>query len=71
MVGWLASRRANWSAMRAANAIGDDAIQSKSRGRVLPHTFTHGTSAQRENWFRRGYDQQRVAACDTFGTDRL
>ncbi len=52
--------------MRAAQAIGDDALQRKSQGRVVPDSFTHGTSAQRERWLRTGLDRGDPAACDTF-----
>lgn len=58
-------------AMNAAKRIGDDALQ-RSAGRVpQPHTFTHGTSEQRQRWFARGFDTGDVSQCDTFGTDRL
>jgi predicted metalloprotease len=53
-------------AMRAANAIGDDAIQMKMRGRVVPHSFTHGTSAQRTRWFNKGLESGRIEDGDTF-----
>ena len=53
-------------AMRAANAIGDDAIQMKTRGRVVPHSFTHGTSAQRMRWFNKGLQSGRLEEGDTF-----
>lgn len=53
-------------AMRAANQIGDDAIQSRTQGRVLPHAFTHGTSEQRMRWFRRGLESGRIEDGDTF-----
>jgi predicted metalloprotease len=53
-------------AMRAANAIGDDAIQMKMRGRVVPHSFTHGTSAQRMRWFNKGLQSGRIEEGDTF-----
>ncbi|MGB5689007.1 MAG: neutral zinc metallopeptidase [Woeseiaceae bacterium] len=53
-------------AMRAANQIGDDAIQSRTQGRVTPHAFTHGTSEQRMRWFRRGLDSGRIEDGDTF-----
>lgn len=53
-------------AMRAANAIGDDAIQGKTQGRALPHTFTHGTSEQRMRWFGRGLESGRLDGGDTF-----
>ncbi len=53
-------------AMRAANQIGDDAIQSRTRGRVTPHAFTHGTSEQRMRWFRKGLESGRIEDGDTF-----
>lgn len=53
-------------AMRAANAIGDDAIQKQSQGRVVPHSFTHGTSAQRMRWFNKGLASGRIEDGDTF-----
>jgi uncharacterized protein len=52
--------------LRAAAAIGDDTLQKRARGHVQPESFTHGSSAQRVQWFRRGFDQGRVEACDTF-----
>jgi predicted metalloprotease len=60
-------------AMRAANAIGDDAIQSKTQGKVIPHTFTHGTSEQRTRWFNRGLQSGTLDGGDTFSVsyDRL
>ncbi len=53
-------------AFRAANQIGDDAIQARTQGRVVPHTFTHGTSEQRMQWFERGLDSGRIEDGDTF-----
>jgi predicted metalloprotease len=53
-------------AMRAANAIGDDAIQGRTRGKVVPHTFTHGTSEQRMRWFKKGLESGRIEDGDTF-----
>lgn len=53
-------------ALRAANQIGDDAIQQRTQGRVVPHAFTHGTSEQRMRWFRRGYNTATLAGADTF-----
>lgn len=53
-------------AMRAANAIGDDAIQKKTQGRVVPHSFTHGTSAQRMRWFNKGLQSGKIEGGDTF-----
>ena len=52
--------------MRAANQIGDDAIQARTQGRVVPHAFTHGTSEQRMRWFRRGLESGRIEDGDTF-----
>lgn len=53
-------------AMHAANAIGDDAIQKKMQGRVVPHSFTHGTSAQRMKWFNHGLASGTIDGGDTF-----
>jgi len=53
-------------AVRAANAIGDDAIQGRMQGRVVPHTFTHGTSEQRMRWFDKGLRSGRLEDGDTF-----
>jgi predicted metalloprotease len=53
-------------AMRAANQIGDDAIQRRTQGRVVPHAFTHGSSEQRMRWFERGLDSGRIEDGDTF-----
>ena len=54
-------------ALRAAAAIGDDRLQKMGTGRVMPDKFTHGTSAQRVQWFTRGFESGDPAACDTFG----
>jgi predicted metalloprotease len=51
-----------------AAAIGDDTLQQQSGQQVNPDAFTHGTSAQRQQWFRTGYDSGDPKACDTFGT---
>jgi len=55
-------------ALRAAAAIGDDRLQREATGRVMPDRFTHGTSAQRVAWFKRGMESGDPRACDTFGT---
>jgi predicted metalloprotease len=58
-------------AVNAAHQIGDDTLQ-KNAGQVpMPHTFTHGTSAQRANWFIRGYKSGDLDQCDTFNANRL
>jgi predicted metalloprotease len=54
------------TALRAASAIGDDRLQRMATGHVSPETFTHGSSAQRVHWFKRGLEQGNVAACNTF-----
>lgn len=56
-------------ALAAATAIGDDRLQKQSQGRVVPESFTHGTSAQRVGWFRRGLDSGRTQDCDTFAAN--
>ena len=57
-------------ALRTAQAIGDDRLQQQSAGRVVPDSFTHGTSQQRYTWFKRGYDSGDPNTCDTFGSTR-
>ena len=52
--------------MKAAHAIGDDTLQQEAQGRVVPDSFTHGTSAQRMEWLKRGLDTADPAQCDTF-----
>ncbi|KAF0804288.1 YpfJ-like protein [Alcanivorax xiamenensis] len=53
-------------ALAAANAIGDDTLQEQAGRAVVPDSFTHGSSAQRVEWFRRGFDSGDISACDTF-----
>ncbi|MGY4108048.1 KPN_02809 family neutral zinc metallopeptidase [Aeromonas encheleia] len=53
-------------ALNAAQAIGDDRLQQRGQGRVVPDSFTHGSSAQRLAWFKRGFDSGKPASCDTF-----
>jgi predicted metalloprotease len=59
------------SALNAASAIGDDALQRQSRGEVVPDSFTHGTSAQRVRWFKRGLETGSVEQCNTFEARQL
>lgn len=58
-------------ALRAAEAIGDDTLQRQAQGRVVPDSFTHGTSEQRMRWFMAGYEAGSVEACDTFRARQL
>jgi uncharacterized protein len=59
------------SAMNAAAKIGDDALQRNAGRAVVPESFTHGTSAQRQHWFQAGYQTGSVKACDTFAARDL
>lgn len=58
-------------AMNAANAIGDDRLQKQSTGRVVPDSFTHGTSAQRMRWFKKGFETGDLSQGDTFSASSL
>ncbi|MCP5075838.1 MAG: hypothetical protein GY947_21430 [Rhodobacteraceae bacterium] len=58
-------------ALNAARQIGDDTLQRNAGQRPMPHTFTHGTSEQRQSWFQRGYDSARIDQCDTFSVSDL
>ncbi len=55
------------SGLQAAAAVGDDTLQKRMQGTVVPDSFTHGTSAQRVRWFQQGYQAGKIDACDTFG----
>ncbi|MGH7322804.1 MAG: KPN_02809 family neutral zinc metallopeptidase [Candidatus Rokuibacteriota bacterium] len=57
--------------LNAASAIGDDRMQRRAQGHVVPESFTHGTSAQRVRWFRQGLEGGDLERCDTFRADRL
>jgi len=59
------------AALRTASAIGDDTLQRKATGRVVPDSFTHGSSEQRQRWFTTGYREGTVAACNTFKSESL
>jgi predicted metalloprotease len=54
------------TALKAASAIGDDALQRQSQGEVVPDSFTHGTSEQRVRWFTRGIQTGKIDSCNTF-----
>ena len=58
-------------ALQTASAIGDDMLQKKAQGYVVPDSFTHGTSAQRKRWFSNGFNSGQVSACDTLSADAL
>ena len=58
-------------AINAAKQIGDDTLQRNAGRRPNPHTFTHGTSEQRQRWFAKGYKDPRIQACDTFSAQQL
>ena len=58
-------------ALNAASAIGDDTLQRRSSGRIVPESFTHGTSKQRQRWFRVGLGSGDPDSCDTFSVDRI
>ncbi len=58
-------------ALTAATAIGDDRLQKEARGYAVPDSFTHGTSAQRVRWFRRGFEEGTLEAADTFAAQDL
>ncbi|MGI9464283.1 MAG: neutral zinc metallopeptidase, partial [Aestuariivirgaceae bacterium] len=57
--------------LNAASAIGDDRLQKRSQGYVVPESFTHGSSAQRVRWFKRGLQSGDIRSCDTFGAQQL
>jgi predicted metalloprotease len=59
------------SALTTASAIGDDTLQRQATGRVVPDSFTHGSAAQRKQWFMTGYQQGSIKACNTFEAGAL
>src|SRR6476659_7248568 len=77
---WANRAQAKWqfiepgdvdSALQTASAIGDDRLQHQMQGYVVPDSFTHGTSAQRSQWFMTGLKSGDVASCDTFRAEQL
>jgi len=58
-------------ALGAASAVGDDTLQQRSSGRVVPDSFTHGSATQRVRWFETGYRGGDITACDTFSAKSL
>ncbi len=58
-------------ALTAASAIGDDTLQKRARGTVVPESFTHGSAAQRQHWFRQGWQSGRPEDCNTFGREEF
>jgi predicted metalloprotease len=69
--GWRFEQGDVETAVNAAAQIGDDTLQRKSRGTVVPESFTHGTSEQRVSWLKKGLDTGDLNACDTFGTGHV
>jgi predicted metalloprotease len=59
------------AALQTASAIGDDTLQKRSEGRVVPDSFTHGSAEQRKRWFMTGFTQGKISACNTFGAAKL
>jgi predicted metalloprotease len=59
------------AALQTANAIGDDTLQRKAQGRVVPDSFTHGSAAQRKQWFMTGFQSGKVSACNTFNASSI
>ena len=59
------------AALKAATAIGDDALQRQAQGHVVPDSFTHGTSEQRVRWFSKGIESGQISQCNTFEARQL
>ena len=65
------SRATSRAGLNAAAQIGDDTLQKRTQGRVVPESFTHGSSQQRVRWFKKGLERGKMQACDTFGPGEL
>ena len=65
-MGWRLEPGDVEAALNAASQIGDDTLQRKTQGTVVPESFTHGSSAQRVSWFKRGLESGSVDQCNTF-----
>ena len=59
------------AALQTAQAIGDDMLQKKTQGYVVPDSFTHGSAAQRQRWFVTGLKDGKIASCNTFNARQL
>jgi uncharacterized protein len=77
---WANRAQAKWqfiepgdveAALQTASAIGDDRLQRRTQGYVVPDAFTHGTSAQRTRWFMTGLKSGQIASCDTFRAEQI
>jgi predicted metalloprotease len=77
---WANRAQAKWqfiepgdveAALQTASAIGDDRLQRRTQGYVVPDAFTHGTSAQRVRWFMTGFKSGAVGTCDTFRAEQI
>jgi len=77
---WANRAQAKWrfiepgdveAALQTASAIGDDRLQRRTQGYVVPDAFTHGTSAQRVRWFMTGLKSGAVGSCDTFRAEQI
>ena len=69
--GWRLEPGDIQTALNAASQIGDDTLQRRSQGVIVPESFTHGTGAQRVSWFQRGVDSGKIEGCDTFAATTL
>jgi len=69
--GWRLEAGDIETALHAASQIGDDTLQKRARGTVVPESFTHGTSTQRVSWFKKGVNAGQIDACDTFAAAHL